>query len=234
MTWFYDLKITTKLLLSFASILVLTLLLGAFSIAQLERVNGSATEINTKWLPSVRTVLAFKNELTRLRSDELQHILLKDTDEMNKFSGSIAKAQDELQKNLALYGTLISDPEERTVYERVKTELANYMALSARIVALSSEQKKDEALAISRGESLKIGRQLVADVDRLAQIDSDGSASSAKSGAELYGSARIRIGALLVVMIVLGFGLALWIARIVSRPLGLAPCVRLVVASEFS
>jgi len=41
MKWFYDLKIARKLMLSFISVLLLTAILGCFSIVQLGRVNNA-------------------------------------------------------------------------------------------------------------------------------------------------------------------------------------------------
>ena len=43
MNWFYDLRIARKLLLTFATILLLTGVLGVFSIVQLSRVNDAST-----------------------------------------------------------------------------------------------------------------------------------------------------------------------------------------------
>ena len=53
MTWFYNLKISSKIVTVVLVIMLLMLCLGAFSVLQLSKVNGSTEEIATNWLPSV-------------------------------------------------------------------------------------------------------------------------------------------------------------------------------------
>ncbi|MFC5476064.1 methyl-accepting chemotaxis protein [Paraherbaspirillum soli] len=231
MTWFYNLKIATKLLLSFALISTLTVVLGVISIMQLSQVNATATEINTNWLPSIRTILVLKGGLARLRNIEMQHIMSNDAADMDNTAKSIADAQADLQKNIALYGTLVSEPEEKAVYEQLKTQFASYLTVGGKIVALSRSFKKDEALKESRGESLALIIQLDNDVERLVQINSDGSVRASKKGEDIYAQARNWIMGLMVLMVLLGFGLAVWIARIVSTPLGFAVNVARRVAA---
>lgn len=49
MNWFCNLKISTKLILSFLVVLSLTTFLGVFSIIQLARVNQTSTDMVVNW-----------------------------------------------------------------------------------------------------------------------------------------------------------------------------------------
>lgn len=52
MKWFYDLKISTKLISSFLLVLALTGAMGGFAIHQLGAVNHAAQDIKGNWMPS--------------------------------------------------------------------------------------------------------------------------------------------------------------------------------------
>ncbi|WP_343722480.1 MCP four helix bundle domain-containing protein, partial [Herbaspirillum seropedicae] len=75
MKWFYDLRISRKLITTFLVVVAMVAALGVFSIRQLDQVNSASTEISTNWLPSIRTLARLQLAMSRLRSFELQHIL---------------------------------------------------------------------------------------------------------------------------------------------------------------
>jgi methyl-accepting chemotaxis protein len=85
MKWFYDLKLATKLVTSFTVVLMLTVILGVFSIMQLANVNSSTNAIATNWMPSSQSALEIKASLARYRYLLLQHILSIDEKEMQHY-----------------------------------------------------------------------------------------------------------------------------------------------------
>ena len=85
MNWFHHMRLATKLALSFATVLVLTLILGVFSIIQLAKVNASSTDIADNWMPASRAALEMKASLARYRSQTLQHILSAEEAEMARY-----------------------------------------------------------------------------------------------------------------------------------------------------
>jgi methyl-accepting chemotaxis protein len=231
MKLFYDLKITSKLLVSFAAILVLTAFLGIFSIFQLSRVNQTATELETNWMPSVRSVLGMKAALARFRSAQLQHILSTSQADMERYEKNMPAYLAEFQKNDEDYAKLVSEPEEKNLYEEVNRLWKQYLAEYEKILALSRGGRNEEATAMIRGESLRLNNELIDRIDRLVKINEDGGASASEQGDALYASSRLWILGMLAACILLGAVLALWIARIIARPLTAAVTVAQTVAA---
>ncbi|MDB5765438.1 MAG: methyl-accepting chemotaxis sensory transducer [Collimonas fungivorans] len=221
MTWFYNLKIATKLLLSFALILMLTLVLGVASITQLGQVNATTNEINSNWLPSVRMLLTLKSHLALLRNVEMQHVMSNDVADMDKSAQFISDIRGDVQKNLSEYAPLVS-AEERAVYDQIKDKIPRYLEMDKKIVEISRAFRKDDAIKEIRGDSLAAIVELDKQVERLVKINSDGSAASAKDGEAIYNKARLWMIGLMIAMLLLGFALALWIARVVAQPLEFA------------
>jgi methyl-accepting chemotaxis protein len=221
MTWFYNLKIATKLLLSFALILILTVVLGVTSITQLGQVNATTVEINTNWMPSVRLLLTIKNNLALLRNIEMQHAMSNDAADMDKSAQFIGNIRGDLQKNMSEYAPMVSE-QERAIYDQLKEKVPAYLELDKKIVEISRAFKKDDAIKEIRGDSLAAIVELDKEVEQLVKINSDGAASAGKNGEAIYDKARIWMVGLMIVMLVLGFALALWIARAVAQPLAFA------------
>jgi len=229
MNWFYNLKIASKLLLSFSLILILTVVLGVTSITQLGQVNATTTEINTNWLPSVRVLLTLKSNLALLRNIEMQHVMSNDVADMDGSAKFLSNIKADIQKNMSAYAPMVTE-QERSNYELLKDKLPQYMEEDKKIVDISRAFRKDDALREIRSDSLAAIVELDKLVEKLVKINSDGSASAASNGEAIYGKAKTWIIGLMTAMVLLGIGLAVWVARVVSQPLSFAVEVARCVA----
>ncbi|HEX5341114.1 MAG TPA: MCP four helix bundle domain-containing protein, partial [Duganella sp.] len=113
---FLNLRLFSKLMLSFAVVLALCLGLGIFSVVQLAKVNQTSTDLQTNWMPSVRLLLEMKYDVARYRSQEIQHILSTSEADFAKYEKRMADFSAKLKAHSAEYEKLISEPEERTGY----------------------------------------------------------------------------------------------------------------------
>jgi len=231
MKWFYDLKMATKLLLSFVAVLLLTAFLSFFSMVELAKVNQDAVELRTNWLPSVRSILGMKSDLALFRSQELQHLISTTDADWTAYEKKMAATLEGFQKNRNVYQKLIDSKEEKDVYVEFSSIFDQFMADHAKIVALSRADKPDEAKELSRGHSTKLNADLRTEIDKLIKINMDQSNISGDIANEAYASARMWIFGLLVGAIALGLTLAFWIARTISGPLNDAVRIAQTVAS---
>ncbi|WP_431273555.1 methyl-accepting chemotaxis protein [Variovorax ureilyticus] len=228
---FANLRIAAKLLVSFIAVLALTVVVGAISIVELSKVNAMSTEITSNWMPSTRTLLETKSLMARYRSIELQHILSDTLTEMGEYEKAMGSTWNDLQKNVAEYEKLVSEPEEREIFPVFKKTLAGYAAEHEKVVALSRAQKKDGATAVIRGESLKLNRDLNEMLDKLAAVNLAGANKASQTADAVYASARAWVIGLLIGSVAAGLMLAVVIARLVSRPLSEAVKVAQSVAA---
>ena len=230
MKWFYNLKIATKLIATFLSVIVLVLGLGVFAIVQLDKVNSASTDISTNWLPSVRTLAQLKFTASRIRSLELQHILASDSKEFDEIEKSATTYMQELAKLRKEYEGQISEPEERAIYPETNKLMDAFLAEHPKIIALSRQNKNEEARTLLKGESTKDYRGMIELMDKLIVVNDNGSDVSSKFASETYASSRIWIIGMLAVCVVAALALAIWIARLISQPLGEAVKVARQVA----
>lgn len=219
MKWFYDLRISKKLLLSFVLILALTSALGIFAISQLAKVNQASSDIATNWLPSIRTSLEMKTSLSQIRSLQLQHVLTTDAAEMTRNEKLLGDAINTMQQKMAIYATLISTPEEREIFPQLSKTLEAFLTIHKNVVATSRDGKNDEARQILLKDGTPPYLQMFAAIDKLVKVNQDGGAQADQFAESTFQSARIMIVALMAACIVIGLIMAIWVARIVSRPL---------------
>jgi methyl-accepting chemotaxis protein len=215
---------------SFLAVLVLTACVGVLSVMQLGKVHDMSTDLATNWMPATRSLLEMKNLVSRYRTQELQHVLSGSYDEMAVYEKSMDETWKNLQKSREDYEKLISEPEEREIYPALPKLLDQYALEHNKIIAMSHTQDSDQATTLIRGKSLQLSREISGTLDKLTEVNVKGAVRAGETADTVYGEARVWVLGLLVVSVALGLVLALWIARIVSRPLSEAVKVAQSVA----
>jgi methyl-accepting chemotaxis protein len=232
MAWFNNLKIGKKLGLGFGVVLVLTGVLGVFSIRQISKINANTVDIETSWLPSVRTLGELRNDANLTRRWESSYFLNSDKAEAQaRIDHSIADLHDDEKK----YEALISSDEERRIYEEFRSAWDKYIAIKDRVLELSRQGKEKEAQALTMSEGLATFAQtdklLVDDV----ALNDKGAADSAKVAAAVYSASRYWVIGMLVGAVLIGTVIATAIARSISGAAGrMAAMIQEVAANNLT
>jgi methyl-accepting chemotaxis protein len=219
MSWFKNLKISGKIISVVLVLMLLMLVLGAISIRELSKVNGSTEEIATNWLPSVQAVDHIDSTMSDYRRQELQFMLSTKQEEWDLFAKRMSEVEDRLKQFDADYVKLISSPEEKKLYEEYRAAWSSYQDSVKKETALAVQSRHEEAMLICRGDSKKFFDLADAALAKDAQLNKKGSDAAYASAKTVYSQARIMICAVIVAALVAGLLLALLVAGIISRSL---------------
>jgi methyl-accepting chemotaxis protein len=219
MSWFLNLKIAYKLLLSFLVALSLTLVTGIFGIVQISRLNVASTGVLNDTLPSVRYALLMKATLNRMRVSELQHILSSEETDFSYYEKSIQSRTAEFTGYESKYRLLVSSPEEKQIFNSLAQSFSSYGDASKKILALSRAGNIEDARKAIRGESVKLFRGVNDQVDKLVELSQIESERASATNDSLFTSSRLWIVSIMAIAMLLSVILALWIARLISQPL---------------
>jgi methyl-accepting chemotaxis protein len=231
MRWFQNLKITNKLLVAFVPLIAMTCVMGIFSIVQLVKVGNSSTEIAKSWMPATRHIGEVQTSLARFRISEATHVLQESDADMQTADKALSTRRDVMRKQQEALAALMSDPEEKRIFTAFQQDLEAYMAESAKLTALSHEGKKDEARALFKGASNKIYRKINEEFEALSKYNDSGSDASEQAAEQVFNMSRQLIIGALLLSVAIGLLLAMWVARIVAKPLNEAIGVAQRVAS---
>ncbi|WP_354675730.1 methyl-accepting chemotaxis protein [Pseudomonas syringae USA007] len=219
MKWFYDLKISTKLITSFMVVLALTAVMGVFAIIQLGQVNQAAQDIKENWMPSMRAASGMRFYAANYRLKENRHIAADATPEKAQMEQEAAEARSQFETRLATYDKLIISDQDRQMFSAVSASWSAYLKVSTNLFELSRQGQETEARALLRGESKLHFDEVTSQLQKMVELNDAGATAAGDKGTSLYESARISIIVVLVAALLIGLGLALFIARIISRPL---------------
>jgi methyl-accepting chemotaxis protein len=219
MKWFYDLKIATKLFVSFGAVLVLTLVLGISNMWSMDRVNQASTDLADNWMPSVRAVMDLRTDVGEVRRWELAHLLNEDPAAMADYEQRLDKALALLKQHRDNYEKLISSPEEKAIATEFDKGLAAFLSDHGKMIEMSRAGKKTEARTLSSNSSAQALTIITDNVNKLVKLNVDGGDVASEAASATYQNARITSIVLLVLNIGIGMVLAMWVARIVATPL---------------
>lgn len=219
MRWFYDLKIGTKLLISFLIVLALAAFMGIFSITKLEEVNTAGAEVRDVWMPTMRIAQRIRFYVTDYRLKEARHVLAEDAASKTRFEKEIAERAEFVKGLFADYEKLITMPEERQFVESLKNHWRDYQSISSKVLDLSEQNRQEELRPLFGVQSRERFDHMLGVIQQMIDLSDEQAAASSKLSAEISKNSRFAIIQVLIVSIILGIALALVIARIIARPL---------------
>nr|WP_315399427.1 methyl-accepting chemotaxis protein [uncultured Duganella sp.] len=231
MKWFYDLKIATKLIASFGLVLLLTLVLGLASMWSTSRVNQASSDMAENWMPSVRMAMELRADVGEFRRWELAHMLNTETARYATYDKRFDETLALIKTHRAAYEKLINSPEEGAIVADFDKAWTSFLEDHAKMIKLSADGRKEEALDLSRGASATKLAAVTDATGKLVKLNIDGGDAASDAATVVYTEARTISIILLVANIGIGLALALWIARIVSAPLQKAVAVATAVAA---
>ncbi|TFF13427.1 methyl-accepting chemotaxis protein [Pseudomonas sp. BCA14] len=219
MKWFYNLKISTKLISAFLVVLGLTAAMGGFAILQLGAVNQAAQEIKSDWMPSMRAAAGMRFFAANYRLKENRHVSTEIAEEKAQADREADESRQQFDTRMGTYEQLLSGDEERQLLVGLKSAWSTYLATSKQLLDLSRQNQEVAASTLLRGESRTHFDDVTNRLQKMVEFNEAGAIQVGDKGSALYESARVSIIAVLVAALLIGLGLAMFIARIISRPL---------------
>jgi methyl-accepting chemotaxis protein len=210
-----DVSIRAKLVFSFSFIVLLVLILGAFSTNRMSVVNNLSTEIAQSWLPSVRAVGHLSTLVNYFRVKEGRHVLASNEASMGEVESDLQEIKQSVDKSMTAYKVLISTDEERSLFEAIQAKWVQYLDFHQRLISLSRADRDQEAIALFE-ESFKTFESLSDTLNQLIDLNDRSAQAASAKGDEIYASARILIIVLIGVVALMSGGAATFIISTVS------------------
>jgi methyl-accepting chemotaxis protein len=219
MLWFQNLKITTKLLVAFLSLLLLSSGLGLFALDVVDQLHQAAEDAASQWGPSVQHLSKVRTNLIRLRNSELSHLVALTPEGMDRFEREARQAREEFTHSLEAYQQTSRKESERPVLDGLQKDWASYLDHHQRMLALSRRNKAEPGMEALQLQTEKSFEAVMAKVNTVVGSFIVTARQATADAAEVHGSARQWIRAVVVSSFLLGALLCWVVARSITRPL---------------
>jgi methyl-accepting chemotaxis protein len=220
MKWFMNKKLSTKLILAFAFVLALAVLLGVFALRQLGSVQATAVDLGGPQLQGTSEIDQLALATSSYRRWEMKLLIsIADPEGREQAQRGMQGEMEKIKNHESTYEPLIDSPVEKRLYDVYQENLSQYFSTSQKYQDLIRTNKTAEASQLLAGESFKQFLDAAKAIDDDAKFQKKMTDDSVEKSGQVYSTARLWIIGILVVTVAVGLLFALWIARLISRPI---------------
>jgi methyl-accepting chemotaxis protein len=202
-SWFQNLTIRSKIMTTFAAVLIVTAVLGVFAINRLSAVNDNVVTLSSNYLVSANALGEVAASAWQYRQLGAAHILHTSPEDKAKEVEALRAAADTLTKSWQVYEPTEDPGEEKIIAGRIMPAWNAYVALNDKLLGLSNTNQTVAANGLYTGEMRAAFKTFVdaLHADQAYQVKSGN--KQATDSAETYSSSRM------LILAVLGFAAAL-------------------------
>jgi len=220
MNWFKRLRMRTKLTAAFIGVLSLTVLVGLFSIERMAGLQALADEIDDRWLPDIESLGMTRGDVREFQIHELNLLLAVNDQEIAGEEKALAELRAKIAPSIAEHETDPFNDEERTLGQAARKGWDEYMIGHAALVDLVHKGKLAEARALAQGPQRERYGAVVQRLDDLVAMHVRLSDERTRAAGGMFRSGRQWILGMIVASVLLGVGLSIFIARVMTAALG--------------
>ncbi|MDQ1079987.1 methyl-accepting chemotaxis protein [Pseudoroseomonas cervicalis] len=217
-------SIKTRLLASFAVILISFVALGGFALQRMGAVQAVTQDLISNWIPSLNVISTVSDGGLHLRQMVVRHVMQTEDAAMQRTEEAIAREVQRVETGLRDYQPLITGPTERGLYEAVASAFAAYQREMTPTLQLSRRGEQQAAVRRVETVNLQAFEAYAGAMEALKRFNIDGANKVAQEAEAAYESSFLAVvvslGLGAVLLMLLGYSLVARISLPVQRLTG--------------
>jgi len=217
--WFLDLRISSKLLTGFVIVSVIAGIIGVMGIIELQTIEENSESMylmNTEPLGFIsEAAIAFQRTRVNLRDI----IIDKDTNDRNKYTGTIRELDRVIEDNLSKFEKSMKAEDIKKEFALLQSNIEKFIPEREKIISLAIAGKEDEAEAFMRGEAFSLAQSIDTSIQKLMDLKIIQAKEKNMENGKTAGSAATVLISIIVAGIIAAIGLGVFISRLISKPI---------------
>ncbi|HEY1092951.1 MAG TPA: methyl-accepting chemotaxis protein [Burkholderiaceae bacterium] len=221
--WADALSTAQKLAYSFILVLALTATIGGGALYALELLNKASSELANKWLPSVGHLSSARAALLEYREFEVKLTTAADASYLSEYEEKMTAALKPATEAVEAHAKLVSEDQEKVLTTAFAKLLDAYMATSKKVVAMAKAGQQMDAKDVSEGAGKSNFDDAIMALDKVSSYSFESGQTAAAAAAEVHRSAKLRVSGMVLIVLLVGIGLAWALTRNLLKQLGGEP-----------
>ncbi len=219
MKWFYNLKITTKLLSGFVLVAAIAAVVGWFGITQMKTIDDADMRLYEKATVPLAQLQKISVAFQRSRVNLRDAFSTKTIEDRKRFEKTIDELQSTIAEQLKDYeGTLISDGDKRT-YEEFKKINNLYYNDMVEMLKLVDAGKLTAAEALRDGDGFVHAKEADAQIANIVELNISEAKEMSDTNSATANSATTTMLIIILFGVLIAIGLGIFISRIIVNSL---------------
>ncbi len=221
MKWFYNLKISAKLISGFIFVSLIAGIIGVIGVINIKAVNEADTELYEKMTVPISQMSHISTAFQRIRVNLRDMINANDAAEIKIYSDKIAERRAEIAGLIENFKQTIENPEMQEAFKVFEDSRAAYVPEIDKAMELAKQNRDEEAYQlISEEGTAGIASRAEQDaIDKVIELKLS-QAKDMEDKITVDANRWVIILAILIAIAMLfAIGIGLFISNIVSKPL---------------
>lgn len=160
--------------------------MGTESVLTARQINEASTEISQSWVPAIIIAEELNTRTSDYRIKEYNHVITDNDRDRDRLEGEMDQIQQDIAQGFKDYELYITNESDRKLMEAAEEEWSKYLDYSDSLLAVSRENRTQEAFDMIIGES----RQLFDDASngllKVVDFNRKGAEAASIHGDRLY------------------------------------------------
>lgn len=218
MKWFYNMKISAKLLTGFILVALIAGIVGMVGINNINNMSESDTilyEENTLGIDYMGDASVY---FQRIRYNAVKMLVVNDETQFNTCISNIEKYKNMTEEFMQSYEDGIISDKDRELFDIMEPQWESYIALIENAAHLAQNGQLEEANNMIVVDGGTLGAPLMESFDALRDYNSEGGKARAEANAKLAEKAILTMIVVIILGMLIAVFLGIFIARSISKP----------------
>lgn len=220
-----------RLTSGFGVLAAIIVLLGMFSLAQLNTIQGNVIDVSKNWLPSVESANRLNTLMTRYRIFVVRILLPSSTETIAKDNAFLISIDKEIKAEERVYESLISEPGEREIYDKLLEKRSKYVTNTEKMTAFVNAGDVASARVILDNDNFTLAQEIADLLQQLSDINHQGASKSAEAADQIYTHSQMMVVASILLSLLITITLAIIVTRSITVPIASAVAATETVAA---
>jgi methyl-accepting chemotaxis protein len=217
--WFYNLRISVKLIIGFVIVAIIAGIIGIVGIVYITSINEADTIMYREHTVPLGELATVMEKYQRIRVN-MRKMVTNDTNMVNESISLIEKYSSELTENLESFGESISNNDVQKEYD-ILTNLMNndFLPFVESVVEYGRLGNYEQIHIYVNSNEAVINSAVQASFDNLYKLKVNLAEKTSQDNDNKAGAATMTMIILIAIGMILAIGLGLFISNIISRPI---------------
>jgi methyl-accepting chemotaxis protein len=220
MKWFYNLKISVKLILGFIVVAIIAGIVGVVGIVEINKINSLAEDMYSRHTVNLSQLVPITESYQMTRVGFRDLVIQQDEESMNHTVELINENYEIVLDTLGEFGKLIKDPRVKKEHENLTSILTNeFVTYKDKVIQLATGNQNNEAYNIVFTEGVEINNKVTSAIEGLTSLKIELSAEASKTNKATADTADLIMVILIIAGMIISVVLGICISNIIGRPI---------------
>ena len=219
MKWFYNMKISQKLVVGFVIIALISGVVGVIGIMNIKEIDNNDTILYENMTVPLSEIAEIARLFQRTRVNGRDLILYNNVTDIQNTYKEIEEFFNEIDTYAESFEKTIIQDDVRQYFNLFQETMSKFKDDMKTLYEMALQNKDDEALAFIRGDMQKTADELKETIDKLVELKVNGAKTQSQSNSNAADTSIVIMIAAIAVAVFIAITLGVFISRIISKPI---------------